>query len=242
MAELEDELLLGLELALPLGLALEPDAALPDGLLELAPPLAWSFFESEDIEPEAALDAEPEGDALDDGDDGEVVEPADDEDDPDGAVVLPEGAVVVLRFAPGLSARSQPAIKAVPRARETAAAIAVSLMGPPWLGYGCKAARFRPASLEMSLFPAALEVPVLLRLLGVDLALHRVAAFGLLGGVRRAEVGRRLARRRLGVRGVRRGGAAAGAGRAVGAAVARGEGSKGQCQYDGRGFHKSLMS
>ena len=35
--ELEDELELGL---LALGLALEPEAALPDGLLELAPPLA----------------------------------------------------------------------------------------------------------------------------------------------------------------------------------------------------------
>jgi hypothetical protein len=132
LAELDELLLLGLWLAL--GLVLEPDAALPDVLPELAPPLAVSFFGS--IEPDAEPETEPEGEALDDdGDDGEVVEPADDEDEPAGAVVLPEGAVVVLRFAPGLSARSQPAIKAVPRARETAAAIAEILMWPPWLGY-----------------------------------------------------------------------------------------------------------
>ena len=108
MLELE-ELELG-ELAL--GLALEPDAALPDdGLVELAPPLAWSFFESVDIE----LEAEP------DGEDGEVVEP--------------EGAVVVLRDAARSPVLSHAVSSAEPSARETASAIGVNLMSPPWLGY-----------------------------------------------------------------------------------------------------------
>lgn len=126
---LELELELGVELEL--GLALEPDAALPLVLPELAPPLAGLLLES--IEPDAEPEAEPDG-AVD-GDDGEVVAPDEDEDEPDGEVVLPDGAVVAPRFAPGLSpARSQPVTSAVPRARETAIAIAENLMWPPWVG------------------------------------------------------------------------------------------------------------
>jgi hypothetical protein len=119
---LELELLLGL---LALGLALEPEAALPDGLLELAPPLAWSFFESDDIE----LEAEP------DGEDGEVVEPADDEAEPEGEEVEPEGEVVLLRDAARSPVLSHAASITEPRATETASAIFVNLMSPPWLGY-----------------------------------------------------------------------------------------------------------
>jgi hypothetical protein len=111
--ELEAELL-GL---LALGLALEPDAALPDVLGELAPPLAWSFLVSLDIEPEA----EPEADGEDGEVDGEVVEPADDEALPEGEVVAPRGAVV-------LSARSHAAIIAEPKATDTASARVLNLM------------------------------------------------------------------------------------------------------------------
>ena len=97
-----------------LGLALEPDAALPDVLPELAPPLAWSFFASVELEP----DIEPEGD------DGEVLEPADDEGEPDGDLVPPGTAErsAVLSHA---------VTNAVPRATEMARAIGVSLMRPP---------------------------------------------------------------------------------------------------------------
>jgi len=123
-----EELELG-ELAL--GLALEPDAALPDGLLELAPPLAWSFFES--LELDAEPDIEPEGAVL--GEDGEVVEPADEEAEPEGEVVEPEGAVVVLRDAARSPVLSHAVSSAEPSARETASAIGVNLMSPPWLGY-----------------------------------------------------------------------------------------------------------
>lgn len=107
-------MLVELELGL-LGLALEPEAALPDGLLELAPPLAWSFFASVDAEP----DIELEGAVL--GDDGEVVEPADDEVEPDGEVVVPREAA----RSPVLS---HAATRAVPRATETASARVVNLM------------------------------------------------------------------------------------------------------------------
>jgi hypothetical protein len=112
-----------------LGLALDPAPALPDVLPELAPPLAWSFFESLDIDAEP--EAEPDGD---DGEaEGEVVEPADDEAEPDGEAVEPAGEVREVEEA--LSARSHAATRAVPRATETASAIVLNLMRPPWLGY-----------------------------------------------------------------------------------------------------------
>ena len=115
-----------------LGLALEPDAALPDVLPELAPPLAWSFFDSDGLDDEPI---EPEGEAL--GEDGEVLEPADEEGEPDGDLVPPGAA----ERSPVLS---HAVTNAVPRATEMARAIGVSLMRPPWLGYGIQAARNGP--------------------------------------------------------------------------------------------------
>jgi hypothetical protein len=103
----------------------------------LEPPLASFLLMSTDAEPEA----EPEGV------DGEVVAPAEDEDEPDGVAVLPEGAVVLLDALPegavvvsrdirlALPPLSQPATTAVPNATDTARASAESLMLPPWLGY-----------------------------------------------------------------------------------------------------------
>ena len=99
-----------------LGLLLEPDAALPEAL-PLAPPLAWSFFGSVAL----GLDIEPEGE------DGEVLEPAEDELEPDGDVVVP-------REAAGSPVLLHAVTNAVPRATEMARAIGVSLMKPPWLG------------------------------------------------------------------------------------------------------------
>ena len=106
-----------------LGLELEPDAALPEVLPELAPPLAWSFFASDEVDEEPI---EPDGELL--GEDGEVVEPADDELEPDGEVVVP-------REAAGSPVLLHAVTNAAPRATEMARAIGVSLMKPPWLGY-----------------------------------------------------------------------------------------------------------
>jgi hypothetical protein len=89
------------------------------------PPLAWSFLlmsteVDEELEPGAVL--------------GEVVvPPADEDEEPDGEVVEPEGAVedeLDERSAP----RSHAAISDAPSARETATARVESLMWPPWLG------------------------------------------------------------------------------------------------------------
>ena len=114
------------DLVVSLGLLeLDPEAALPDVLPELAPPLAWSFFESVDIE----LEAEP------DGEDGEVVEPADEDAEPEGEVVEPEGAVVVLRDAARSPVLSHAVSITEPKATETASARVENLMSPPWLGY-----------------------------------------------------------------------------------------------------------
>jgi hypothetical protein len=117
------------------GVLLEPAPAEPLGLLELdgalldededEPPLAWSFLlmsteVDEELEPGAVL--------------GEVVvPPADEDEEPDGDVVEPEGAVedeLDERSAP----RSHAAISDAPSARETATARVESLMWPPWLG------------------------------------------------------------------------------------------------------------
>ena len=66
------------------------------------------------------------------GEDGEVVEPADEDAEPEGEAVEPEGDVREAARSPLLS---HALISAVPRATETASAIGVNLMGPPWLGY-----------------------------------------------------------------------------------------------------------
>jgi hypothetical protein len=76
---------------------------------------------------------EPEGAVL-----GElVVPPAEDDDEPEGDVVEPEGVVedeLEERSAP----RSHAAISDAPSATETATARVDILMGPPWLGYSVK--------------------------------------------------------------------------------------------------------
>ena len=151
-------MLVELELGL-LGLELEPEAALPDGLLlelelglllELAPPLAWSFFESVDIDAEPEV--ELEGEAVDElGDDGEVVEPAEEELEPDGEVVVPREAA----RSPVLS---HAVTNAVPRATEMASAIGVSLMYSSKVGVQNKAARFGPTFPGVrTYFPSVLK-------------------------------------------------------------------------------------
>jgi hypothetical protein len=122
------------------GALLEPLAALPLGgvgaELELEldePPEAGAAGEaldeelellSEDegavTEPEAEPEAEPG--AVEDEPDGEVVEPAD-EDEP--------GALAPVL----LASLSQAVSKLAPSARDTAVARRESLMRPPWLGY-----------------------------------------------------------------------------------------------------------
>jgi len=95
---------------------------------------------SVDAEPDAEPDMEPdEGDVLEElGDDGEVVDPADDEVEPDGEVVVP-------REAARSPLRSHAVTSAVPRATETAIARGVSLIfRPPGLGYRNKAASNGP--------------------------------------------------------------------------------------------------
>jgi hypothetical protein len=103
---------------------LDPEAALPDVLPELAPPLASFFVASLDIEPEP--DADPDADG-EDGVDGEVLEPADEDAEPDGEAVEPDGEVVVLRE-DVLSARSHAVTSAVPKATATASARVLNLM------------------------------------------------------------------------------------------------------------------
>jgi hypothetical protein len=131
------------------GVLLEPAPAAPpelDGeeLDDDAPPLAGLLVVSleldDELEPEGLAlgelldpdeDALPEGDVL-----GEVVAPLPDDEDeePDGEVVAPEGAVLdeeLERSAP----RSHAVISEAPSARETATARVENLMWPPWLGY-----------------------------------------------------------------------------------------------------------
>jgi hypothetical protein len=122
LSELELELELGLlaDGLAALGLELEPEAALPEVLPELEPPPAWSFFE-ESIDPDPEPDAESDGVALElDGEDG-VVEPDDEEAEPDGEVVVPREAA----RSPVLS---HAATSAVPRATETARARVLNLI------------------------------------------------------------------------------------------------------------------
>jgi hypothetical protein len=59
----------------------------------------------------------------------------DEELEPDGAVVLPDGAVVDDDEELRSGARSHALISAAPNTMETATAIVESLMRPPWLGY-----------------------------------------------------------------------------------------------------------
>jgi hypothetical protein len=159
---LDEPLLDGVEDDEDDGVLLAPaPAALPlvpelDGeeLDDDAPPLAGLLVESlelDELEPEGAAlgellepdeDALPEGDVL-----GEVVAPplADEDEEPDGEVVAPEGAVD--EELEDLSApRSHAVISEAPSARETATARVESLMWPPWLGYLMQRARIGPSS------------------------------------------------------------------------------------------------
>ena len=144
------------------GVLLAPAPAAPPLVPELgaelddddAPPLAGLLvvsLELDELEPEGLAlgellepdeDALPEGDVL-----GEVVAPplADEDDEPEGGVVEPEGAVdeeLEERSAP----RSHAVISEAPSARETATARVESLMWPPWLGYLMQRARIGPSS------------------------------------------------------------------------------------------------
>ena len=135
------------------GVLLEPAPAAPLGVLELdglvddedeeEPPLTWSFLlmsidVDEELEPEgAALGAAvvPLADEDELGVLGVAVVPLADEDDEPGAVVAPDGAVVVDELEERSAPRSHAVISDAPSARETATAIVDNLMWPPWLGY-----------------------------------------------------------------------------------------------------------
>ena len=156
----------------------------------------------EELDPEGAGAAPPEDDedAEPEGLDGVVAPPADDEDEPEGDVVEPEGAVdddEELLSAP----RSHAARSAAPNAMETATAIVESLMWPPWLGYWSKGARIGPTLLQSypnlvlaggsciaargpAAVAALLEIAVLIRMLRIDLPLHRIRAILLLARCR----------------------------------------------------------
>ena len=73
---------------------------------------------------------------------------AQDELEPAGARVEPEGAVVLELELERSAARSQAAINEAPSARETATAIVESLMRPPWLGYKVLGANIGPRLLN----------------------------------------------------------------------------------------------
>lgn len=138
------------------GVLVEPAPAAPPLVLELgeeldeAPPLAGLFdasLELEELDGEEELApgvVEPEEDALPEGElDGDDVVPLDDEDEePEGDVVEPEGEVDEELEPP----RSHAVISDAPSARETATARVESLMWPPWLGYEMRGARIGPSA------------------------------------------------------------------------------------------------
>jgi len=136
-----------LELELELGAGAE-DVSLEDGAAELD--------EDEDgvaVEPEPA---EPLIVELDEELPGVADEPlsllmsteVEDELEPAGARVEPEGAVVLELELERSAARSQAAINEAPSARETATAIVESLMRPPWLGYKVLGSKYRAAIVK----------------------------------------------------------------------------------------------
>ena len=137
----------------------DPAPAAPPLVLELgeeldeAPPLAGFLVESLELEELDGEDelapgvVEPEDDALPDGelDGDEVVPLADEDDEPEGDVVEPEGEVD--EELDDLSAPRSHAVNSdAPSARETATASVESLMWPPWLGYVIQRARIGPPS------------------------------------------------------------------------------------------------
>lgn len=143
--ELDDGALLEPLAALPLGCdgeapeALELDeppeaGALGDAELELEELLSLSLSLSTETEPEAELEL----DGVDAEPDGEVVEPAD-EDEP--------GARAPVVF---VASRSQAVSKLAPSARDTAVARIESLMKASVVGVPSSAARFGPPSWTRS--------------------------------------------------------------------------------------------
>ena len=145
------------------GVLLAPAPAAPPLVPELdgealeddAPPLAGLLLESlelDELEPEGLADGEllePDEDALPEGDAlGEVVAPplADEDEEPEGEVVAPEGEVDDEELDDLSAPRSHAVISEAPSARETATARVESLMWPPWLGYLMQGARIGPSS------------------------------------------------------------------------------------------------
>ena len=141
------------------GVLLEPAPAAPpelDGeeLDDDAPPLAGLLVVSLELDDELEPDGlalgellEPDEDALPEGDVlGEVVAPPDDDEEPDGEVVAPEGAVLDEELEDLSAPRSHAVISEAPSARETATARVENLMWPPWLGYLIQGARIGPSS------------------------------------------------------------------------------------------------
>lgn len=138
----EDELELG-------GVVVEPAPAVPlplideelDGLVDEEPPLALSFFW---MSTEVDEELEPDGAVL-----GAAVVPlADEDEEPDGEVVAPDGAVVDEELDERSAPRSHAVSSVAPSAMETATAMAESLMWPPWLGYVVQSARIGPRMLR----------------------------------------------------------------------------------------------
>jgi hypothetical protein len=140
---LEGVLLLELELD---GVLVEPAPAEPLMVVELDEELgAGAVLSFLLMSTEVEDELEPAGAAG-----VAAVPPADDEDDePAGARVAPDGAEVVLEELEARSlVRSQAAINEAPSARETATAIVESLMRPPGLGYKLLAANIGPRLLN----------------------------------------------------------------------------------------------
>jgi len=125
------------------GVAVEPEPAEPL-IVELDEELPGVADEPLLMSTEVEDELEPEGAVLGVAD----VPPADDEDEPAGARVEPEGAVVLELELERSAARSQAAINEAPSARETATAIVESLMRPPWLGYKVLGSKYRAAIVK----------------------------------------------------------------------------------------------
>ena len=135
MLELDDEDLSFVVSSLEDGAAeLDED---DDGGVAVEPEPAEPLIVELDEELPGALDGEP---LL-------MSTEVDDEVEPAGARVEPDGEVAELELERS-AVRSQAAINEAPSARETATAIVESLMRPPWLGYKYWAANIGPRLLN----------------------------------------------------------------------------------------------
>lgn len=198
----------------------EPAPALPpelegEELDDDAPPLAGLFVESLELE------LELDGDVLL-GELGEVVAPpADEDDEPEGDVVEPEGEVLLAPLGLRSPLRLQPVTTAVPSARVTARARVESLMRPPWVRLQNSASKDRAgivtlpsntayarcqfsvlhgglgvAALRTRAIAAVLEIAMLIRVLRVYLPLYRVRALLFFAACRISRIRRRRGRSR----------------------------------------------